>query len=1649
MRPSSPLVAAAILAAGCTALPCHAVSRAARVVAAGELIPGQTAQGSVGDYLLENALVRVLIDDIPRPHGFADTGGNLIDAAPVGAEDRFASIFTMFNNRFGRQARYETISIVDAGGGPATARIRVTGRDSEQPTLEVVTEYSLAPGDVFVRIDTTLTNLGSEPIQQMQVGDAIQWGLTTHFAPGWDNRGRNVPGDGHDIGGKTLDVEWVAGDGLGSSYGVAAPTGTMELSNGSTWSDGNFAYLSIPATGGSAGYSRFFVIGDGSIASISDRVQALRGTPRGTVAGRVTDLASGLPVAGAIVTITSGQCIGTPGAVSRTIASSRADGTYSADLPPGSYRVHVEARDRGSAPCASVDVLAGVITTSDATLEQAATLNWTCRDTSGARVPCKVSLIEPTVGDRLEGPTLGDTHALVGGYAILSPEGGGSLGVPPGTYRAWITRGIEYSALVQDVTLGPGGSASLAAILDRVVDTTGWISADLHVHAANSADSGVTFEMRAQQAACEGLEMVVPTDHDHVSDMSAAIASTGLARWVGTFPGNEVTTLGWGHVNAYPLTPDPSDVRGGALDHAGLSPAEIFAGLRADPKDPVVQINHPRAGGLGYFDLTALNPSTGESPDPLWSSDFDAVEVFNGKRLYQVGAVLADWYHLLNRGLVVSGMGNTDTHQVFSQEIGYPRNFVMAGDDPAAVGEAVFAAAVKAGRTSFTNGPFVEMTVQGEAPGRLVAASGGSVDVRIRVQAPSWIAVDVVNVVVNGRIAQSVPVPATAAVLRLDQTVAVDLDRDSWVAVEIEGGSCETDANNNCVVAGCPGRLDPVVPPLYGTDPVCPYAHSNVVRIDVDGDGAFTPPGNPGLPVEPIAEVRPVDASGTHLRLEEVIRVRGRVTVPSHAFDHRSNLVYFQDESLDAARVLSGGIALYQNGLVHPELGLGDEIDVTGRITQFNGLTELQGVSIDVLREGAAVPDPLVLTVADLRDTARHEQWEGMLVRVNGLRITGGTWPAAGSTANLTVQDASGQTITMRVDSDTDIDGSAQPTEPFDLVGIVGQYTFAAPRLGWYQLMPRSRVDVIETASPLVILHDPAAEDVSSCEATIRWYTNHAASSLVEYGTTMALGSNASDPAPIHAHAVTLTGLLPATTYFVRASSGGIAADAPQFTTAASAIPAMVDGPRVVVVDGNSVQVIWSTDVPSSSEVAYGVSGLDLITSDARLVTDHAVTLSDLAPGTRYAYEVRGEAPACGGGTYRSAPSQFTTPSCAGVTPPGWVRALPEQGLVRLRWELSVGAAESVVERSSDSCGGGWIVIARVPGSVGEHEDRSAPAGAVSCYRVSSTTADCRSAPSACAETSCGVLLGGNACPAGPGHAVISAIQHAGSAGGCDEMVELHNPTDLPYDLGGHFLRYQSAANNPGPAGAAFADGTMIAPRGYFLVATPEWSAAVAEDAPLLCGMAAAGGHVSLVFGPGDLGMACPPAPPAGTVLVDRVGWGTAACPEGAAAAAFVSGETLVRAPGGIDGNGSDSDVNVDDFTVVTGFAARTSAQVAPCVTAGAAPPREVSSAASVTPLLVARAAGELLLSFESIAEATGYSVYAGTIGAWYSHGGSAGNACDVATRAAGTRTIVQRPVPSGSLYLLVTAFNGAGESETGMRSDGSRIPLSEATCAP
>ena len=240
---------------------------------------------------------------------------------------------------------------------------------------------------------------------------------------------------------------------------------------------------------------------------------------------------------------------------------------------------------------------------------------------------------------------------------------------------------------------------------------------------------------------------------------------------------------------------------------------------------------------------------------------------------YTLGAgwegVLDDWFTLNNLGIRVTALGNSDTHGTTEIESGCPRNFVMSEtDDPAFLDDQAIVRAVREGRVVASFGPFVRFWIgdESQGPGSDVSVSG-PVELHVEVQSPSWFSVDRVELYENGSLIHEWTGDALTgdAIVDLATTHTVEPTKDSWYVVVAMGSDdlapvftpvefppiqLEDVVTGALSGIGLSGILSEPVP-VPRAFPIYPYALTNPIWVDVDGDGEFTPPGLPAWLVEP------------------------------------------------------------------------------------------------------------------------------------------------------------------------------------------------------------------------------------------------------------------------------------------------------------------------------------------------------------------------------------------------------------------------------------------------------------------------------------------------------------------------------------------------------------------------------------------------------------------------------------------------------------------------------------------------------------------------------------------------------------------------------------------------------------------------------
>ncbi|HTK04833.1 MAG TPA: fibronectin type III domain-containing protein [Candidatus Eisenbacteria bacterium] len=160
------------------------------------------------------------------------------------------------------------------------------------------------------------------------------------------------------------------------------------------------------------------------------------------------------------------------------------------------------------------------------------------------------------------------------------------------------------------------------------------------------------------------------------------------------------------------------------------------------------------------------------------------------------------------------------------------------------------------------------------------------------------------------------------------------------------------------------------------------------------------------------------------------------------------------------------------------------------------------------------------------------------------------------------------------------------------------------------------------------IISNVQVSAITGTSATVTWTTNEAATSFVDYGTTISYGSTAGNGTLVTSHSVNLTGLTSQTLYHFRvrsadSSSNEATSSDGTFTTLDTTPPA-ISNVQSSGITTTAATITWTTDENSDSVVEYGTTvSYGSTQSNASMVTSHSIGLTGLTPSTLYHFRVK------------------------------------------------------------------------------------------------------------------------------------------------------------------------------------------------------------------------------------------------------------------------------------------------------------------------------------------------------------------------------------------------------------------------------------------
>ena len=357
--------------------------------------------------------------------------------------------------------------------------------------------------------------------------------------------------------------------------------------------------------------------------------------------------------------------------------------------------------------------------------------------------------------------------------------------VPAGRTTIEAIRGWQFVPKSVTVEVPAGGVQTATIRLDRLMDlpSRGWYSGDSHVHDLHQG-VGLTHEAFFRQLVAEDLNVTHALIHmDGTRLMGRWADLTGKPHPLSTST----------HILQY-----GQEFRGG-LGHIGMVGTREFilpfvagAGSTAygQPSLENIYLEGARAqGGIAGF----MHPYQSAPRTPQAAAGtLIALDLALGLGdFYDVGALWSDelasadfYYKLINAGFRIAATGGTDQFSdVFlDPPPGSDRTFAHLSGP---LTHQNWIDAIKRGRTFFSTGPLLFLTVDDREPGEEInAPATGPTMMRVKADVTSIAPVETLEILVNGDIVQTV---RATDPLRVNFDGQIDVPQGGWVAARTTG----------------------------------------------------------------------------------------------------------------------------------------------------------------------------------------------------------------------------------------------------------------------------------------------------------------------------------------------------------------------------------------------------------------------------------------------------------------------------------------------------------------------------------------------------------------------------------------------------------------------------------------------------------------------------------------------------------------------------------------------------------------------------------------------------------------------------------------------------------------------------------------------
>ncbi|MEW6359121.1 MAG: CehA/McbA family metallohydrolase [Planctomycetota bacterium] len=360
---------------------------------------------------------------------------------------------------------------------------------------------------------------------------------------------------------------------------------------------------------------------------------------------------------------------------------------------------------------------------------------------------------------------------LVSGRSYAYVPGEFPTDLPVGDIYVELYKGFEYEPTRTKARIKPGQKTlELRIARWRDLRSKGWVTADTHVHFISPHTAWL-------EAQAEGVNVVNLLASQwgrlftNVGDYTGrvGIVEDDTIVYVGTENRNHMlghmSMLGTKGMPVFPMCcGGPGESWVGDPDFVALAE---WARENKRKGGVVIRPHFPYCGHT-------------EDPVPILKGLVDALEIRIDR---DQGFPVQEWYRYLNCGYRVAAVGGTDKMGAYCA-LGWLRTYAKLDTNKPFTYDA-WGDSVRAGRTISTNGPLLDLTVEGREIGEAISMPTGGGTVEVHAAAEGFLPLGRLEVVCNGQVAAAADASKGAKKLTIRQKIRIG--GSGWIAARCSG----------------------------------------------------------------------------------------------------------------------------------------------------------------------------------------------------------------------------------------------------------------------------------------------------------------------------------------------------------------------------------------------------------------------------------------------------------------------------------------------------------------------------------------------------------------------------------------------------------------------------------------------------------------------------------------------------------------------------------------------------------------------------------------------------------------------------------------------------------------------------------------------